>query len=79
MSSARRQWSPRMDRWDLAPNAHPSPQWCQNRCWDRDGVFLGAFAASVAALRELAALRPGDVDLTSRQRATIGRARRYLG
>ena len=21
---------------------HPSPQWCQNRCWDRDGFFLGA-------------------------------------
>ena len=23
-------------------NAHPSPQWCQTGCWDRDGFFLGA-------------------------------------
>jgi len=50
MSSARRQWPPRTDHGDLAPNAHPSPQWCQNRCWDRDRVFFGGFAASVAAL-----------------------------
>src|SRR3954447_19507716 len=47
------------DHSDPAPNAHPSPQWRQDRCWDGDGFFLGALWRR--SLTELAALWPGNV------------------